>query len=215
MTTDAGQRTYFERLHERLRQRYGSRSLYDALGVEPKANEAEIRSRFRQKALKYHPDRNKSLDAEKRFIDANDIYEILSDSAKRESYDSFLSITSGKAQAGTANAAGSSAPHQRQTRTTPPWWQYGTTAQRPRSPSASPADLEARVADFVSDRKTLNEAIRGLNFADYATLIELITESQDKRSKEQSQEYRKKLDDLEARFDSDIGNLLRNLGIRE
>ena len=63
MTTDARQRMYFERLHERLQKQYGSRSLYDALGVKPIASEAEIRRKFRQKALKYHPDRNKSPDA--------------------------------------------------------------------------------------------------------------------------------------------------------
>lgn len=115
MTTDARQRMHFEELHERLRRQYGSRSLYEALGVKPVASEAEIRRKFLQKALKYHPDRNKAPDAEQRFKDVSAVYEILSDPAKRQVYDSFLSITSGKAQAGTANAAGSSASHDTKT----------------------------------------------------------------------------------------------------
>lgn len=141
MSTDARQRMHFKELHGRLRQQYGSRSLYDALGVKPEASEAEIRRKFRQKALRYHPDRNKSPDAEERFKDVNDIYEILSDTAKRRGYDSFLGITSGKAQAGTANAAGSSASYDAK-----------TGASGHGSGNVSDEDLERIVRDYAEER---------------------------------------------------------------
>ncbi len=44
-----------------------SRSYYDTLTVEPTATDSQIKKAYRQLAIKYHPDKNKSADAEKTF----------------------------------------------------------------------------------------------------------------------------------------------------
>lgn len=44
-----------------------NRNYYDALHVEPTATDSEIKKSFRKLAVKYHPDKNKSADAEKTF----------------------------------------------------------------------------------------------------------------------------------------------------
>ena len=63
---------------------------YSMLGVERGADEAAIKSAFRKGAMKYHPDRNKDdPDAERRFKELNEAYEILSDPQKRAAYDRF------------------------------------------------------------------------------------------------------------------------------
>jgi len=61
---------------------------YQVLGVNRKASEEEIRKAFRKLALKYHPDRNPGdKQAEERFKEINEAYEVLSDSQKRSRYD--------------------------------------------------------------------------------------------------------------------------------
>lgn len=61
---------------------------YKTLGVERSATEAEIKSAFRKLALKYHPDRNAGKkDAEEKFKEINEAYEVLSDVQKRARYD--------------------------------------------------------------------------------------------------------------------------------
>lgn len=65
------------------------RDYYDVLGVSKTADESEIKKAFRKKAMEYHPDRNKSPDAEERFKEVNEAYEVLSDSNKRATYDQF------------------------------------------------------------------------------------------------------------------------------
>lgn len=79
---------HFQELEERLLETYGSRSLYDALGVRPNATQEEITSKYRGKARKYHPDVNPQ--GEKRMKDVNAIYEVLSKPEARSSYDQFL-----------------------------------------------------------------------------------------------------------------------------
>jgi curved DNA-binding protein len=62
---------------------------YQTLGVSKKATDEEIRKAFRNLARKYHPDvaKNKA-EAEERFKEINEAYEVLSDPAKRKKYDS-------------------------------------------------------------------------------------------------------------------------------
>ncbi len=61
---------------------------YKTLGVERKASAEEIKKAFRKLALKYHPDRNHgNKDAEEKFKDLNEAYEVLSDPEKRARYD--------------------------------------------------------------------------------------------------------------------------------
>jgi molecular chaperone DnaJ len=65
------------------------RDYYDVLGVNQQATEEEIKKAFRRLARQYHPDVNKDSDAEARFKEINEAYEVLSDRDKRASYDRF------------------------------------------------------------------------------------------------------------------------------
>jgi molecular chaperone DnaJ len=66
------------------------RDYYEILGVNHNANEAEIKKAYRKVAKKYHPDVNPdNKGAEAKFKEANEAYEILSDSQKRAQYDRF------------------------------------------------------------------------------------------------------------------------------
>ena len=63
---------------------------YDLLGVERGADAAAIKSAFRKAAMKYHPDRNKDdPQAEVKFKEIGEAYEVLSDDQKRAAYDRF------------------------------------------------------------------------------------------------------------------------------
>lgn len=66
------------------------RDYYEVLGVARTATEDEIKRAYRQLALKYHPDRNPgNAEAEGKFKEATEAYEVLKDSAKRQQYDQF------------------------------------------------------------------------------------------------------------------------------
>ena len=63
---------------------------YEILGVKKDATPEEIKKTYRKLALKYHPDRNSSDgDAEKKFKEINEAYQVLSDPGKRARYDQF------------------------------------------------------------------------------------------------------------------------------
>ena len=63
---------------------------YDTLGISKAASDAEIKSAYRKKAMKYHPDRNPGdQEAEKKFKEASQAYEILKDPQKKQAYDQF------------------------------------------------------------------------------------------------------------------------------
>jgi DnaJ-class molecular chaperone len=65
------------------------RDYYEILGVSKTATQKEIKSAYRKMALKYHPDKNKSADAEEKFKEINEAYQVLSDKKKRKAYDQF------------------------------------------------------------------------------------------------------------------------------
>jgi molecular chaperone DnaJ len=65
------------------------RDYYEVLGVPKDAPKQEIKQAYRKLALKYHPDRNKSLDAEEKFKEISEAYAVLSDNEKRTQYDQF------------------------------------------------------------------------------------------------------------------------------
>lgn len=71
---------------------------YQILGVKKDASEAEIKSAYRKLARKYHPDVNKTKEAETKFKDINEAYEVLGDKEKRQRYDSLGSNWQGGAQ---------------------------------------------------------------------------------------------------------------------
>lgn len=68
---------------------------YEVLGVSRKANESELKKAYRKLAMKYHPDKHQASagksakDAEEKFKELNEAYEVLSDPNKRAAYDQF------------------------------------------------------------------------------------------------------------------------------
>ena len=68
-----------------------ARDYYDILGVSKNASQDEIKKAFRKKARQYHPDVNKNnpKEAEAKFKEANEAYEVLSDETKKAQYDQF------------------------------------------------------------------------------------------------------------------------------
>lgn len=66
------------------------RDYYDILGVSRNADQAEIKSAYRKLAIKYHPDKNpNNTEAEEKFKEAAEAYEILSNPEKKQRYDQF------------------------------------------------------------------------------------------------------------------------------
>lgn len=65
------------------------RDYYDVLGVEKGATKQEVRKAYRGLARKYHPDVNKASDAQEKFIEAKEAYEVLGNEEKRAQYDQF------------------------------------------------------------------------------------------------------------------------------
>jgi molecular chaperone DnaJ len=65
------------------------RDYYEVLGVPRNATDDEIKRAFRKLARQYHPDVNNATEAEGRFREANEAYEVLSDAQRRAAYDQF------------------------------------------------------------------------------------------------------------------------------
>ena len=67
-----------------------SKDYYEVLGLQKGASEAEIKSAFRKLAIKYHPDKNQgNKEAEAKFKEINEAYQVLSDPQKKANYDQF------------------------------------------------------------------------------------------------------------------------------
>lgn len=60
---------------------------YKVLGVSQDANEEDIKSAYRKLARVYHPDKNDSPEAQDKFMNIRDAYEVLGDPQKRREYD--------------------------------------------------------------------------------------------------------------------------------
>jgi DnaJ-class molecular chaperone len=62
---------------------------YGILGVGRSASDAEIKKAYKKLSMKYHPDKNDSPNAQDKFIEVANAYEVLIDKEKREIYDKF------------------------------------------------------------------------------------------------------------------------------
>jgi molecular chaperone DnaJ len=63
---------------------------YEILGIDKQTSQEDIKKAYRKLAMKYHPDRNQgNKEAEKKFKEINEAYEVLGDSKKRSNYDQF------------------------------------------------------------------------------------------------------------------------------
>ena len=65
------------------------RDYYEVLGIKKSASKDEIKSAYRKLAKKYHPDVNKEKDAEEKFKEVQEAYDVLYDDQKRATYDQF------------------------------------------------------------------------------------------------------------------------------
>jgi molecular chaperone DnaJ len=66
------------------------RDYYEVLGVTRDADDAQLKSAFRKLAMQFHPDKNPGdAEAEKKFKEINEAYQVLSDAQKRAAYDRF------------------------------------------------------------------------------------------------------------------------------
>lgn len=153
MATGTNEWRNFERLHDQLNSQYGSRTLYEALGVKPDATEVEIRRSYRKKALLYHPDRNKEPGAEQKFKDVQSIYEVLSSPEKRAAYESWLRL-----QGDQREARQQSVPYSPQHNGSGNFTGAGFS------------DLEARVKACANGEMSVSEMLDGLN-DDQASIV--------------------------------------------
>ncbi len=104
---------------------------YKVLGVDRKASQDDIKKSFRKLAMKYHPDQNRdNKQAEEKFKEINEAYEVLSDPKKRERYDQLGSSYS-QWQQGGGNPGNFN------------WneWYSGQGAQGPQSGQGNPQDF--------------------------------------------------------------------------
>lgn len=67
-----------------------NKNFYDVLGIQKGASDDEIKKAYRKLAMQYHPDRNQgNKEAEEKFKDINEAYQVLSDPQKKAQYDQF------------------------------------------------------------------------------------------------------------------------------
>ena len=65
------------------------KDLYSILNIQKNSNNDEIKKSYRKLAFQYHPDKNKSEEADQKFKDISEAYEILTNRDKRRIYDNF------------------------------------------------------------------------------------------------------------------------------
>jgi molecular chaperone DnaJ len=88
------------------------RDYYDVLEVTRTSNDQEIKRAYRTLARKYHPDVNRDHDAEDRFKEVNEAYEVLSNSERRAAYDRYGHAANGMGGGGDPFGFGGGSPFQ-------------------------------------------------------------------------------------------------------
>ena len=68
------------------------KNYYKILGVNRTSSEDDIKKAYRKLALKFHPDKNKESDAEEKFKEIAEAYDVLTDSDKRLGFSNFLNL---------------------------------------------------------------------------------------------------------------------------
>ena len=63
---------------------------FQVLGISRDADQKEIKQAYRKLALRFHPDKNNAEDAEERFKEIGETYEVLSDENKKAAYEASL-----------------------------------------------------------------------------------------------------------------------------
>ena len=85
------------------------RDFYEVLGVSKTASDEEIKKAYKKMAIKYHPDRNPGdKEAEEKFKEAAEAYDVLRDPQKRQQYDQFGPDAFGPGAGGFGGGAGMS-----------------------------------------------------------------------------------------------------------
>lgn len=130
--------------------RMPDRDYYEVLGVPSNATNEQIRRRFRELARKYHPDVNRSPDAEHRFKEITEAYRVLSSPSLRADYD-LMRRSAQNARTGTGSATTTPPPRSR------PSSQQDMRQQR--SAGASSAYTSARSAE-IEAQQLLQSAMR-------------------------------------------------------
>ncbi|WP_068774337.1 molecular chaperone DnaJ [Paenibacillus sp. FJAT-26967] len=82
------------------------RDYYEVLGVSKDASAEDVKKAYRKLARQYHPDVNKADDAETKFKEAKEAYDILSDDQKRSTYDRFGHVDPNQGMGGGADFGG-------------------------------------------------------------------------------------------------------------
>jgi curved DNA-binding protein len=85
-----------------------NKSYYDALGVSKNATKQDIKKAYQKLAKKWHPDVNKATEAEAKFKEAAEAYEVLGNEEKRKLYDEELLYGAQRGRAGGAASSGAS-----------------------------------------------------------------------------------------------------------
>lgn len=83
------------------------RTAYETLGIKPTATPSEIKANYRRLVLKYHPDTTIESDANAKFLEVTEAYEILIDPDRRKEYDRILKMRAQRAQQKREAPAGS------------------------------------------------------------------------------------------------------------
>jgi len=66
--------------------------LYNILGISKTASHEDVRKAYKTKCLQFHPDKNKSINAQEEFLKVQEAYKILSDETKRQEYDNMIDV---------------------------------------------------------------------------------------------------------------------------
>ncbi|MFD2116140.1 molecular chaperone DnaJ [Paenibacillus yanchengensis] len=80
------------------------RDYYEVLGVGKSASDEELKKAYRKLARQYHPDVNKEADAEEKFKEVKEAYDVLSDDSKRSTYDRFGHVDPNQGMGGAGGA---------------------------------------------------------------------------------------------------------------